>query len=290
VNDSIIVGNNGVGLPNDVGGRAFASNGHNLFGSDVAGNVAGDLENVGAAAVFARTVPVPGGTPVLGGAPSDYGGPTDTVELLDSASNPALGRGSVGGPDTDQRGEPRPAPPGTAPDIGAFELQDAPPALVGGARGERLLGTADDEHLRGLAGDDRLFGRGAGDRLDGGRGDDRLHGGGEGDLLRGGGGADRFVFWRAGDSTDDEQDLVLDFSHRQGDRLDLRGLDGDPTKDSDQRLAFVGRDAFDGPGEVRYTLEPGHTVVEVNLDRDAGAELAFRLDRAVDLHVGDFLL
>jgi hypothetical protein len=290
VNDSIIVGNNGVGLPNNVGGRPFTSNGHNLFGSDVSSNVAGDLENVGAAAVFARTAPVPGGTPVLGGALSDYGGPTDTVALLDAAANPALGRGSAGGPDTDQRGEPRPAPPGTVPDIGAFESLDAPPTVVGGARGERLVGTADDEHLRGLAGDDRLFGRGAGDRLDGGPGRDRLHGGGDGDLLHGGPGADRFVFRRPDHSSGDEQDLVLDFSRRQGDRLDLRGLDGDPCRAGDQRLEFVGTDGFRDAGEVRYTTEDGHTAVEVNLDRDDGAELAFRLDRAVDLHPGDFLL
>ncbi|HEX6011962.1 MAG TPA: hypothetical protein VFY87_09225, partial [Geminicoccaceae bacterium] len=102
--------------------------------------------------------------------------------------------------------------------------------------------------------------------------------------------ADMFVFRAPGHSAPDEQDLILDFSRRQGDRIDLRGLDGDPTKDGDQPLAFIGRDGFCDPGEVRYTDEPGHTVVEVNLDRDGGAELVFRLDRDLDLHTGDFLL
>ena len=61
---------------------------------------------------------------------------------------------------TDQHGEPRPAPGGTDPDIGAFELQQMPDAVTGTARRERLHGSSADDHLRGLGGDDRLFGRG----------------------------------------------------------------------------------------------------------------------------------
>ena len=144
--------------------------------------------------------------------------------------------------------------------------------MAGTRAGERLLGTAADDHVRGLGGDDRLFGRG-GDRLDGGPGRDRLHGGADGDLLQGGAGADKFVFHAPGHSAPDEQDLILDFSRRQGDRIDLRGLDGDP-KDGDQRLAFSAVYEHDGcdPGEVRYTDErgpPRPRVVEVRLrDRD----------------------
>jgi hypothetical protein len=227
---------------------------------------------------------------VVAGLLADNGGPTQTIALLDSAANPALHRGAADELTTDQRGEPRPAPAGTNPDIGAFELQEAPPIVLGAARGERLVGTAADEHVRGLAGDDHLFGRGAGDRLQGGAGDDRLHGGEGGDLLHGGQGADHFVFRQPSHSTTSEFDLILDFYRRQGDRIDLRGLDGDPGRPGDQRLEFVGRHEFDGKGEVRYTLEPGHTVVEVNLDHDAAAELAFRLDRDFPLRVEDFLL
>jgi Ca2+-binding RTX toxin-like protein len=290
VEDCIVLGNNGAGQPNDVGGQAITSNGHNLLGSDVLGSVAGDLQNIGATAVFAVAGTVPGGTPVLGGVAVDNSGPTGTAALLDSAANPALGRSSIGGPTTDQRGDPRPAPPGTAPDIGAFELQEAPPVRLGTARGERLVGTADDEHLRGLGGDDHLFGRGAGDRLEGGRSNDRLHGDWDGDLLHGGQGADRFVFKRPAHSTADDQDLILEFSRREGDRLDLRALDGDALRSGDQPLKFVGRSEFEGSGEVRFTEEFGHTVVEVNLDHDSEAELGFRLDRDVALHRSDFLL
>ena len=238
--DCIVAGNSAADRDPDVNGLLSPTGGPNIFGSQVFGSVGGALMNVSPAAVFAAVDGATGG-----GQLADNGGPTQTVALLDAASNPALGAArAVAGLATDQRGEPRPAPGGTAPDIGAFELQQTPDAVAGTRAGERLLGTAVDDHVRGLGGGDRLLGRGAGDRLDGGRGDDRLHGGGDGDLLHGGPGADHFVFRRPGHSAVDEQDLVLDFSRRQGDRIDLRGLDGDPAEDGDQRLAFVGRDPF----------------------------------------------
>jgi CSLREA domain-containing protein len=284
--DCIVAGNSAYDSGPDVNGLLSPTGGPNIFGSQVFGSVGGALMNVSPAAVFAAIDGATGG-----GQLADNGGPTRTVALLDAASNPALGAArAIAGLATDQRGEPRPAPGGTAPDIGAFELQQTPNTVGGTRAGERLVGTAEDEHLRGLAGDDRLFGRGAGDRLDGGPGCDRLHGGADGDLLRGGPGADDFVFRAPGHSAPGEQDLVLDSSRRQGDRFDLRGLDGDPAECGDQRLAFVGTDPFASAGEVRYTLEPGRTVVEVNLDRDGAAELAFRLDRDLDLRGGDFLL
>ena len=157
--------------------------------------------------------------------------------------------------------------------------------------GELLLGTAADDHVRGFGGDDLLRGAGVGDRLRGGAGDDVLHGGKDGDLLRGGPGADRFVFGAPMHSDPDAaRDLILDFSRAEGDRIGLRALDGDPDRAGDQRLEFVGEDAFTGAGQVRYTLAGGHTTVEVSLNADAGAELAFRLDRDLILVERDFLL
>jgi hypothetical protein len=59
----------------------------------------------------------------------------------------------------DQRGEPRPAPGETDPDIGAFELQQSHGTAVGAEDGEHLEGDRQGQALLGLGGDDRLFGK-----------------------------------------------------------------------------------------------------------------------------------
>ena len=107
--NSIVAGNGA-----DVIGAAISSsNGHNIFGSAVAGSAAADLENVPTALLFA-------------GGLADHGGPTLSYALRAAADNPALAAAlAIAGLDTDQRGEARPAPDGSTPDIGAFELGTA---------------------------------------------------------------------------------------------------------------------------------------------------------------------
>ena len=65
VDNSIIVGNWKVVGENrtrsDIDGTVNISNGHNLFGSDISGNVSGDRENVAASSVFASVDPDTGG-------------------------------------------------------------------------------------------------------------------------------------------------------------------------------------------------------------------------------------
>lgn len=79
--------------------------------------------------------------------------------------------------------------------------------------------------LSGGDGDDWLYGdaqfwtagtKGGADRLDGGAGDDHLIGGGGDDRLTGGAGADWFVF-----APGSGKDVVTDFVHGDGDRIDL---------------------------------------------------------------------
>ena len=45
----------------DIAGRITVSNGHNVFGSDVQGNVPGDREDVAPSVVFASFDPATGG-------------------------------------------------------------------------------------------------------------------------------------------------------------------------------------------------------------------------------------
>ena len=132
---------------------------------------------------------------------------------------------------------------------------------------------------------------GQGDRLEGGAGRDVLVGGAGGDLLLGGPGADRFVL-AAGHGPGKAQGLILlDFSRAEGDRIDLRRLDGDPDRKGDQKLRVHRLPGFDGAAdEVRVDRSAGFARVEVDLDDDFRVELSLRLDRDVRLHEGDFLL
>jgi hypothetical protein len=99
----------------DIAGGITASNGRNIFGSDVDGNAPTDRENVPVSQLFA-------------GGLADNGGPTQTIALRDAADNPALGGADPAtAPATDQRGGVRPQPAGTNPDIGAFELEQSNP-------------------------------------------------------------------------------------------------------------------------------------------------------------------
>ncbi len=120
--NSIIVANTVYGRVTsgpDIYGTITRSNGHNIFGSDVLGNVAGDVENVAASTVFATIDPDTGG-----GLRNAAG----IVALRANVTNPALGaadRFAIGS--TDQIGTPRPTPSGTNPDAGAAESGFAPP-------------------------------------------------------------------------------------------------------------------------------------------------------------------
>ena len=62
--------------------------------------------------------------------------------------------------------------------------------------------------------------------------------------------------------------MIEDFSHRQGDTIDLSDL-------ADSELAYLGGDAFtgDGVGEVRIKITGAGQVVQVDVDGDGSADL-----------------
>jgi Ca2+-binding RTX toxin-like protein len=170
----------------DLYGAISSSNGHNIFGSDVAGNVAGDLENVTPERLFAAIDPQTGG-----GVLALNGGPTPTVALRNALDNPALsGAEPVAAGDLDQRGVARPQPGTGNPDVGAFELNQTAVSRTASANNDVLTGTAAANTLAGLAGADLLLGQGGNDTLNGGEGGDVLRGGLGNDALNGGAGQD----------------------------------------------------------------------------------------------------
>ena len=281
LSNSIIAGNSVAGTSSygpDVGSTVTGSNGHNIFGSTVAGAATGDLQGVAPALLFADIDPATGG-----GQLADNGGPTETIALRDALNNPALGGGlAVAGLDTDQRGEPRPSGPGTSPDVGAFELQQT--RILGTDEADRLTGTAGDDVIRGLLGHDRLFG---------GAGDDVLRGGAGGDRLRGDAGADRFVIVRPEHAPMDTRhdETILDFSRREGDRIDLRAIDADKGRPGDQAFDLIGAGSFHKAGQLRVEAVGDGFLVSGNVDQDRAADFTVVVHTTLqELRAGDFLL
>ncbi|MGE3294031.1 MAG: choice-of-anchor Q domain-containing protein, partial [Geminicoccaceae bacterium] len=286
VRNSIVAGNVGGGGPAepDITGRITTSNGHNIFGSDVQGAIGGDLEDVPASLLF------------VGGL-ADNGGPTQTIALRDAADNPALaGADPADSPATDQRGEARPQPERTAPDIGAFELNqtaDAYNPITGTDRGEFLSGTSDADLIHGLGGGDRLWGRPGGDLLFGDAGEDVLAGKEGVDQMTGGADADRFLYRRPIEAPPDGPvlDQIMDFRRAEHDKIDLRPIDADQTAGGNQKFSFIGEQGFTRAGQVRYEeVAAGQFLVSGSTDRDPAPELAFLVHSAEQLEAADFLL
>ena len=161
--------------------------------------------------------------------------------------------------------------------------------LGGGAdRGE---GGAGNDTLRGEFGRDRLFGGDGADQLEGGLGADTLNGGLGKDVLHGGGGADRFVFATWADSAAGaNRDAIRDFSHSQGDKIDLHLIDAVPATLGDDAFAFRGTGAFTGAGQIRIQATTGGVLVQANQDADATPELSIFIAGVSTLVAGDFIL
>ena len=66
--------------------------------------------------------------------------------------------------------------------------------------------------------------------------------------MTGGLGADTFLFKAIGDTTvaTTGQDTIFDFSHAQGDRISLPGIDANTALSGDQAFLFKGMAAFSG--------------------------------------------
>jgi Ca2+-binding RTX toxin-like protein len=120
-----------------------------------------------------------------------------------------------------------------------------------------------------------------------------LTGGAGADDLRGGTGADTFVF-RDGDFaglTPSTADRIIDFSHSEGDRIDLAQVDANAGLGGDQDFTFIGNTAFhDVAGELRYEIINGNTYVYGDTNGDGLADLMIRLDGSHALVSGDFIV
>lgn len=155
---------------------------------------------------------------------------------------------------------------------------------------DTLSGSSGNDTLLGSGGHDSLLGDGGRDNLNGGSGNDTLWGGSEKDIYTGGAGADRFVFDFYDLVIGAERNIVTDFSHAQGDKVDVSLIDADTTNIFVDQFTFEGTKAFTGPAQLRYVHEGGNTLVLGNTDADAAPEMVIQFNGLINFVASDFIL
>ncbi len=152
-----------------------------------------------------------------------------------------------------------------------------------GNTGANYIGGNDAANtLNGAAGNDILRGNGGADSLVGGAGSD---------MLTGGAGADRFVFASIAESTVDVKgrDQILDFSHAEGDRIDLSKIDANSSDAGEGAFKLV--TAFDGyHGALTITAKGGDWLVQGDLNGDNLADFSILVTSATALVAADFVM
>ncbi|WP_395676477.1 hypothetical protein [Inquilinus sp.] len=136
--------------------------------------------------------------------------------------------------------------------------------------------------LAGGAGDDALVG---------GAGADILHGDTGRDFLAGGAGADRFVFATGDTGLGGSGDRIDDFSHAQGDKIDLSAIDANVVVAGDQAFTFIGAGAFTGvAGQLHAVSGGGLTAISGDVNGDGVADFTVGLNGTIALTAADFVL
>ncbi|MGK9234447.1 calcium-binding protein [Inquilinus limosus] len=149
----------------------------------------------------------------------------------------------------------------------------------GNAQGDVYVGI---ENANGSTGADTIIGNGGANALRGMAGADRL---------TGGAGADHFVFGATGESVGTARDIIADFSHAQGDRINLALIDANAKVAGDQAFTFIGTQAFHGvAGELRAAVVGGYTHVDGDVNGDKVIDLHIALANHPALVAGDFIL
>jgi serralysin len=173
--------------------------------------------------------------------------------------------------------------------------------LSGGTGTNTLNGYEGDDVLSGgfgadvLIGDtgaDTLAGGDDTDTLTGGAGADTLTGGNHKDTLTGGTGTDRFVYTAISDSlVGTYADRITDFSHAQGDKIDLSAIDANAGTAGDQAFTFIGTALYSGvAGQLRYYSDGTVTTIGGDTNGDGKSDFHIQLTGAIALVAGDFVL
>ena len=155
-----------------------------------------------------------------------------------------------------------------------------------------ITGTEGNDFLFGTSDGDTLLGLGGNDALSGADGNDSLDGGAGFDTLTGGAGADRFVYIGTVHSpVGAGADRITDFSHAQGDRVDLFAIDANTVAAGNQAFSFIGSALYTGiAGQLRYSVVGSSTTIAGDVDGDKISDFHIILTRAIALVAADFVL
>jgi VCBS repeat-containing protein len=144
---------------------------------------------------------------------------------------------------------------------------------------DKLTGTNANNKFDGLAGNDIIKGLGGNDFLTGGLGKD---------LLIGGKGKDTFDFNATAESKKGGlRDIITDFSHKEGDKIDLSGIDANTKTKVDNKFVFIGSSAFH---KIAGELHLVNGVLSGDINGDAKADFEIAITGAHNLVKADFIL
>jgi hypothetical protein len=120
---------------------------------------------------------------------------------------------------------------------------------------------------------------------------DTLIGGLGKDTMSGGAGGDFFDFNLKTESTKGaNRDVILDFTHGEGDRIDLAGIDAKSGVGGNQRFTFIGKQGFHHEkGELHFVKKAGFVVVEGDTNGDGRPDFQIQVDDIARLVAGDFV-
>ncbi len=162
-------------------------------------------------------------------------------------------------------------------------------------------GYSNQQLVNSQDGADTVSGGSAGDTLNGGNGNDVIAGNGGADLLTGGagsdtltggGGLDKFIFTGLADfGPVGQEDVIVDFTHADGDRIVLTAIDANPVAPADQAFAWLGTGSFtSAPGQLRYDVVGTDAMVQGDVNGDGVTDFQFKLPGVTSLQTGDFIL
>jgi RTX calcium-binding nonapeptide repeat (4 copies) len=137
------------------------------------------------------------------------------------------------------------------------------------------------ENATGSGFADTITGSSGANVLIGGAGNDTLTGGGAADTLTGGSGSDKFVYLSASDSTSSATDTIMDFSHAEGDKIDVSAIGN---------FSFV--TTFTHHADQLAVIDMGGGVYKVvgDVNGDGVADLTILVHSSTALVAGDFVL
>ena len=161
-------------------------------------------------------------------------------------------------------------------------------ASGGDAQGDSFVGI---ENLSGSQGNDSLVGDSGRNALQGGNGNDVLIGARGRDSLTGGTGADRFLYIDVVQSpVGAGADGINDFSHAQGDKIELWPIDANTTIAGNQAFSFIGTGLYTGvAGQLRYSFDGHFTTIAGDVDGDGASDFHIRFG-PIGLVASDFVL